>query len=71
MNTEMQLHRLIICKYGSILKYSKASNIPYSTLASMFKRGVMQISVITFFRLCETLNLDMEAFSTGAIKEKT
>lgn len=71
MTTEEQIKHLIIGRYGSVLKYSKEANIPYSTLASMFERGIRQTSTNTFFRLCQTLNLSMEDLAKGKIKEKS
>ena len=70
MNVEEQLKHLIIGKYGSILKFSKEANIPYSTIVSVFERGIRQTTTNTFFRLCDILNLSMEDLDKGVLKEK-
>lgn len=62
MKKEDLLKDLISAKYGSVLKFSEQSGIPYSTLRNIFVRGFDGIAVSTALRICNTLQIDLESF---------
>jgi hypothetical protein len=62
MKKEDLLKDLISEKYGSVLKFSEQSGIPYSTLRNIFVRGFDGIAVATALRICNTLQIDLESF---------
>ena len=62
MKKEDLLKDLISAKYGSVLKFSEQSGIPYSTLRNIFVRGFDGIAVATALRICNTLQIDLESF---------
>ena len=54
MNIEEEIKRMVITKYGSIRQFANDIEIPYTTIQSIFNRGInnagMQ-NVIKFARL--------------------
>jgi hypothetical protein len=68
MKKEELLKDLITEKYGSVLKFSEQSGIPYSTLRNIFVRGFDGIAVATAIRICNTLQIDLESFMKGELQ---
>ena len=68
MKKEDLLKDLIAEKYGSVLKFSEQSGIPYSTLRNIFVRGFDGIAVSTALRICNTLQIDLESFMNGELQ---
>lgn len=67
MTTEEKLKKCIIDKYGSIIDFCQAINMPTSTISTIFKRGVMRSSTITMFKICEGLGIDIQSLIDGEI----
>lgn len=67
MTIENRLHALIKEKYGSILKFSQALGMPNSTLVGVLQRGIKRSSLQTLARICDELNISVEALGEGRI----
>ena len=67
---EQKLKALIIEKYGSVKEFSLAAGLPYTTLDSILKRGVEKANVLNIIKLCNVLNLDVDALAAGYLKPK-
>lgn len=61
MTIEDQLKGMIRKKYKSIRAFTKTINIPYSTLDSIFKRGIQNAGVGTVLEIFNALELDVES----------
>ncbi len=70
MNTEMIIKEMALKKYGSLKEFATVIDIPYTTLDSIFKRGIMNASVYNIFRICSGLNISADGLSRGEIIEK-
>lgn len=70
MTLEEQLKKEILSKYKSIRAFTTAINIPYSTLDSVFKRGITNAGVTTMIKVFGALDLDVESISTGKLEGK-
>ena len=57
-NTEM-LRQYIEDKYGSVRKFTVDINMPYTTLHSIFRRGIENSSVANINRICKELQISM------------
>lgn len=68
---EEQLKQAILAKYKSVLSFTKEIGIPYSTLDSVFKRGIANSGVSTMLRVFHALDLDIESISTNTLRPKT
>lgn len=67
MTTEDKLKEYILSKYRSIREFTIAIDMPYSTLDSVFKRGIDNSSVGVIFKICNALNISPDALAEGEI----
>lgn len=67
MTTEEMLKELILKRYNSIREFTIAINMPYSTLDSIFKRGIGNSSVTNIIKICRALNISADALGDGII----
>lgn len=71
MTTEERLKELILSKYKSVRAFTIEHNIPYSTVNNIFERGIGNMGISTAIKICNLLNIDVEALVNGEILEKT
>ena len=67
MNVEKELKRLIIERYGSLLAFSRACDVPNSTINSFLTRGIGTATLSNIFKVCDTLNISADELSKGRI----
>ena len=67
MNTEAKLKQLILDKYGSVRKFTQENNLPYSTVATLFSRGIHKTSVTTLITICNILGISADELLAGRI----
>ncbi len=70
MTIEEQLKQAILTKYKSVRAFTTAFNIPYSTLDSVFKRGISNAGVSTMIKIFNALCLDIESVEDGILRPK-
>ena len=74
MSTEDKLKDLILKRYHSIREFAITFDIPYSTIDSIFRRGVGNSSVSNIIKICKALSISVDALADGditPIKSKT
>ena len=64
MTLEEQLKSEILSRYKSVRAFTTAIGIPYSTLDSVFKRGVTNAGIGTMLKVFSALDLDIESIQT-------
>lgn len=67
MDREGLLKELVKEKYGSILKFSKETGIPESSIRNIFSRGMDSVNAGTLVDICKKLNVDLESLMDGAL----
>ncbi len=67
MSVEEQLKSLILQKYSTIKQFSNIINLPYSTVDTIFKRGIMNARVTNVIAICKALDINIEELSSGNI----
>lgn len=67
MNVEKELKRLIIERYGSLLAFSRACDVPNSTINSFLTRGIGTATLSNIFKVCDALNISADELSRGRI----
>ena len=70
MKPEEQLKQEILSKYKSIRAFTTAIDIPYSTLDSVFKRGIMNAGISTMVKVFNALDLDIESIQDGELHHR-
>nr|WP_326175008.1 hypothetical protein [uncultured Oscillibacter sp.] len=71
MTIEEQLKQEILSRYKSVRSFTTAIDIPYSTLDSAFKRGIMNAGVSTMVKVFSALDLDIESVREATLRRKT
>ena len=67
MTTEKKVKDLILKRYHSIREFSIATDIPYTTLDSILKRGIGNSSVTNVIKICKALGISVDALADGKI----
>ena len=68
--SEDLLKDLILSKYKSVREFTTQLEMPYSTLDSIFKRGVRKASVDNLIKICDSLAISTDALVDGKIETK-
>ena len=71
MTIEDQLKSFILEQYKSIREFSQTINMPYSTLDSIFKRGVSNAGITNIITICQALSLDVDKLADGILQPKS
>lgn len=67
MTIEQELKELILSRYKSVRDFSISIEMPYSTIDSIFKRGVANASITNIIKICETLFISADDLARGKI----
>lgn len=67
MTIENKLKNLILERYKSIREFSLSIDMPYSTIDSIFKRGIGNSSVTNVIKICKALRLSVDALANGEL----
>ncbi|MCI7492126.1 MAG: XRE family transcriptional regulator [Lachnobacterium sp.] len=62
------LREYILSKYKSIREFTIDANMPYSTVDSIFKRGLRKSSVDNLLLICKHLGISADALLDGEIR---
>lgn len=67
MTKEDKLREYILKRYSSIREFTIEVGMPYSTVASVLKRGIDNSSISNVFRICRALGISTDALADGQI----
>ena len=67
MTTEEKLKECILQRYHSVREFTIQHDIPYTTMHSIFKRGVDNSSVANIIKICKALGISADALADGEI----
>lgn len=67
MKLEEKLKEYILSRYKSILEFSNEIDMPYATIASIFKRGISNSSVTNIIKICNALEISADELANGNI----
>jgi hypothetical protein len=67
MTIEDKLHDLILSRYHSVREFTIAIDMPYTTMHSIFKRGIGNSSVTNIIKICKALGISADALADGEI----
>lgn len=71
MPVEQELKNLILQRYRSIRAFSEKTDIPYSTIDSILKRGIENSSMSNIMKICRALGIDADALGDNRIEAKS
>ena len=67
MTIEEKLKALILKRYHSIREFTIDIGIPYTTMDSIFRRGIGNSSVSNVIKICKALKISADALADGEI----
>ena len=67
MTIEEKLKDYILERYSSVREFTTVADIPYTTVYSIFKRGVGNSSVTNVIKICKELGISADALADGEI----
>lgn len=67
MTIEEKLKDLICMRFNNPREFSIYIDMPYSTLDSIFRRGINNSSVANIIKICKALNISADALADGEI----
>ena len=67
MKIEDQLKKLILSRYKSINEFVQRAELPYSTVDSIFRRGIGNSSVTNVIKICKVLGISVDELANGRI----
>lgn len=67
MTIEEKLKSLILKRYHSIREFTMAIDMPYTTMDSIFRRGIGNSSVSNVIKICKALRISADALADGEI----
>lgn len=71
MTIEERLKALILERYSSIREFTIQTDIPYSTLDSILKRGIDKAGIVTVVKICKALRISADKLAEGEIVSTT
>lgn len=67
MTIEEKLKKLILARYHSILEFSQIIDMPYSTITSIFRRGINNSSATNIIKICKALEISADELAEERI----
>ena len=67
MTIEEKLKDLILSRYKSIREFVIEIDMPYTTIASIFNRGIDNSSISNVIKICKALGISADALAEGKI----
>lgn len=67
MTIENKLKNYIMTRYSSLREFTIKSNIPYSTVNAILKRGISNSSLSNVSKICKALNISLDELEHNRI----
>ena len=67
MTIEKKLQELILIRYHSLREFTIDIDIPYTTIHSIFRRGIDNSSLSNIIKICKALGISADALAEGEI----
>lgn len=67
MTIEKKLQDLILTRYHSLREFTIDIDIPYTTIHSIFRRGIDNSSLSNVIKICKALGISADALADGEI----
>ena len=56
---ENKIKDIIITRYGSVKSFSSKIKVPYTTIDTILKRGLLKSNVLNVIKICNELGIDV------------
>lgn len=70
MTLEEDVKKIIVDRYSSLRQFAIEIDIPYTTIQSIFNRGLDKAGIQNVIKICQALGIDTDALANGKIEER-
>lgn len=67
---ENKIKEMIIEKYGSVKRFADKIQVPYTTIDTILKRGLLKSNVLNVIKICKELEIDIDELENGKVVYK-
>lgn len=64
---EEKVKEIIIERYDSVKRFSDKIGIPYTTVDTILKRGLLKSNVLNVIKICNELNVDIDELANNKV----
>lgn len=64
---ENKIKEIILEKYGSVKRFADKIGIPYTTIDTILKRGILKSNVLNVIKICNELNINVDELANGKV----
>lgn len=64
---EEKIKELIITRYGTVKWFAKKIDVPYTTIDTILKRGVLNSNVLNVIKICNELGINVDELANGKV----
>lgn len=64
---ENKIKGIIIKEYGSLRKFADKIQLPYTTVDTIFKRGLLNSNVLNVIKICNELGIDVDELANNKV----
>ena len=64
---EGKIKEIIIEKYGSVKRFSNKINVPYTTIDTILKRGLLNSNTLNVIKICKELDIDIDELAENKL----
>lgn len=64
---EEKIKSLIIERYGSVKRFADKIQVPYTTIDTILKRGMLNSNVLNVIKICNELGINVDELANGKV----
>lgn len=64
---ENKIKDIIIDRYGSVKRFADKIQIPYTTIDTILKRGLLNSNVLNVIKICNELGIDIDELANNKV----
>ena len=67
---EEKIKNIIIDRYGSVRRFADKIHVPYTTIDTILKRGMLNSNVLNVIKICNELGIDVDELANNKVVNK-
>ena len=60
---EEKIKEMIILRYGSVSRFAEKINLPYTTVDTILRRGLLKSNVLNVLTICKELDINIDTLN--------
>lgn len=66
---ENKIREIIVSRYGSVSRFSEKINLPYTTVDTILRRGLLKSNVLNVLTICKELDINIDSLNEDSTSE--